>query len=309
MSADAVEAIARAVLYEGYLLYPYTRSAAKNQVRWTFGGVYPPGWRTEPSTMHTECLLRPAGGCRVTAQVRCLQLVRRTAPGELPWQEAVERTAAEVALDVGELASGPRSVDIALPAGRSSEGGCEREWHAIGGRVTVAAEAVGEGAVRLAVEIENTTPAPGAPDRETALLRSMVSTHTVLRAAGGEFVSLADPPPELAAAAAGCDNRGTWPVLAGEPGTRDTVLSSPIILEDHPRVAEESPGDLFDATEIDEILTLRILTLTDAERAELCRTDERARLLLERCEALTGDDLLRLHGTMRGLRGVGEWDA
>src|SRR5262249_59078035 len=118
-----------------------------------------------------------------------------------------------------------------------------------------------------------------------------------------EFVSLADPPPELAAAAAGCANEGTWPAMAGDPGARDTVLSSPIILEDYPRVAEESPGDLFDATEIDEILTLRILTLSDREKAELRATDERARELLDRCESLTGDELLRLHGTLRGLGG------
>jgi hydrogenase maturation protease len=130
----------------------------------------------------------------------------------------------------------------------------------------------------------------------------MVSTHTVLRATAGDFVSLADAPPELAAAAAGCVNLGTWPVLAGEPGARDTVLSSPIIMEDHPRVAEESPGDLFDATEIDEILTLRVLTLTEDEKAELRRTDELGRRPLERCESLAGDELLRLHGTLPGLR-------
>jgi hydrogenase maturation protease len=168
--------------------------------------------------------------------------------------------------------------------------------------VTVVATPVDAGALRLTVEIENTTPSPGGLDREGALMRSMVSTHTVLRVTGGEFVSLADPPPELAAAAAACDNAGTWPALAGEPGSRDTVLSSPIILEDHARVAGESPGDLFDATEIDEILTLRVLTLTEQEKAELRRTDEHARELLERCESLTRDQLLRLHGTLRGLR-------
>ena len=99
MSADPVEAVARAVLYEGYLLYPYTRSAAKNQVRWTFGGVYPPTWEADPSTMRTECLLRPEAGCRVGVRVRCLQLVRRTSSEEPPWQEAAERTAAELEVD------------------------------------------------------------------------------------------------------------------------------------------------------------------------------------------------------------------
>jgi hypothetical protein len=304
--ADAVEAVARAVLYEGYLLYPYTRSAAKNQVRWTFGGVYPPAWEPDASAMRTECLLRPRDGCRVTVRVRCLQLVRRISRDEPPWQEAAERTVVELVAGADELRSGPRRVEFSLLPGRAHEGGVEREWLAIAGRVTVAGAAVAAGAMRLTVEIRNTTPAPAGLDREAALLRSMVSTHTVLRATGGEFVSLADPPPELAAAAAGCANLGTWPVLAGAPGSCDAVLSSPIILEDHPRVAEESPGDLFDATEIDEILTLRVLTLTENEKAELRRTDERGRRLLERCESLTADQLLRLHGTLREVRTLEE---
>jgi hydrogenase maturation protease len=295
-----VEAVARAVLYEGYLLYPYTRGSAKNQVRWTFGGVYPPAWEADPSTMRTECLLRPGAGCRVDVRVRCLQLVTRTSRDEPPWQEAAERTAAALDVAVEELASsGPRTVAIALPGGRDAEGGVEREWRAIDGRVTVAAAPVEAGALRLTVAIENTTATPVGPSRDEALMRAMVSTHTVLRASSGEFLSLTDPPPELAPAAAACDNQGTWPVLVGEPGSRDAVLSSPIILEDHPRVAEESPGDLFDATEIDEILTLRVLTLSDAEKEELRRTDERGRELLERCESLTGEQLLRLHGRLR----------
>jgi hypothetical protein len=302
VSGDPVEAVARAVLYEGYLLYPYTRSSAKNQVRWTFGGIYPPAWRADPSTMRTECLLRPSDGCRIAVRVRCLQLVRRTSREEPPWQEAAERTVAVLETRADDLPSRPHRIAIALPAGSAGDAGVDREWLAISGRVTIAAVPVEAGALRLSVEIENTTPAPAGLDREAALLRAMVSTHTLLRATGGEFVSLADPPAELAAAAAACDNAGTWPALAGEPGSHDAVLSSPIILEDHARVAEESPGDLFDATEIDEILTLRVLTLTDEEKAELRRTDDRARELLERCESLTGDQLLRLHGTLRGLR-------
>ncbi|MBO0703460.1 MAG: hypothetical protein J2P38_11040, partial [Candidatus Dormibacteraeota bacterium] len=97
-----------------------------------------------------------------------------------------------------------------------------------------------------------------------------------------------------------------WPVLVGDPGTADVMLASPIILEDHPRVAPESPQDLFDATEIDEILSLRILTLSDAEKAELRRTDARAAALLERTESLTPEEFLRLHGTLRDVGGNAE---
>jgi len=101
---------------------------------------------------------------------------------------------------------------------------------------------------------------------------------------------------------------GAWPVLAGEPGRRDTVLCSPIILYDYPQIAVESPGDLFDGAEIDEILSLRILTLTDEEKSAMRRSDERARLILERTEALPPEHFMKLHGALRPLHpasGVG----
>jgi hydrogenase maturation protease len=99
--------------------------------------------------------------------------------------------------------------------------------------------------------------------------------------------------------AAECRNLNTWPVLAGTAPARDTMLSSPIILYDYPEIAPESAGDLFDGTEIDEILSLRIMTLSDAERREIAQTDERARLLLERTESLAAEQLMSLHGVMR----------
>jgi hypothetical protein len=149
------------------------------------------------------------------------------------------------------------------------------------------------------VTIRNETPFPAESPREDALKRTFCSTHTLLWASGGKFVSLTDPPPELAAAARACRNVGTWPVLVGEPGSRRTMLSSPIILEDYPRVAPESPGDLFDGGEIDQLLILNILALTDEEKAEMAATDPRAREILERIEALTPDELMALHGTIR----------
>jgi hypothetical protein len=132
------------------------------------------------------------------------------------------------------------------------------------------------------------------------LLRALVSTHTILGVGDGAFVSLLDPPAPWAEAAAACRNIGTWPVLVGAEGDRDTMLSSPIILYDYPQVAPESPGDLFDGTEIDEILTLRILTLTDDEKRAMAAVDERARALLTRTEGLSGEELWRLHGAARG---------
>jgi hypothetical protein len=258
---DPVRAIADAVLYEGYVLWPYRRSALKNQRRWTFGGVYPPAHSAahpdDPCTMRTQvlCETDPAA---VEVAVRFLHVARRTGGEYLEWDEAIER----------EL--GPGAIAIA--------GGSDgvRSWEALSGRVDVEIEGP-----RLTVTIRNATPWEGE-DREQALRRTFCSTHTVLR--GARFVSATE--------AEGCENAGTWPVLIGD----DTMLSSPIILEDHPRIAPESPGDLFDGGEIDGLLALNILALTDAEKAEMRDTDPRAREILERTEALSQEQLLRLSG-------------
>ena len=122
----------------------------------------------------------------------------------------------------------------------------------------------------------------------------------------GEFVSLLEPPAELQSLAADCENVGAWPVLVGDPGQRDTMLASPIILYDYPQIAPESAGDLFDGTEIDEILSLRIMTLTDDEKREIRESDERARLILERTESMPVEQFMKLHGALRGLRPLAE---
>jgi len=157
---------------------------------------------------------------------------------------------------------------------------------------------------KVRVSISNVSPVSAAQiaDRNAALRHALVSTHVMLGAANGTWLSLADPPADADEAAAACCNVGLWPVLVGEPGSADTILASPIILEDHPQLAPESPGDLFDATEIDEILSLRILTLTDAEKEEMRSADERARAMLDRTESLTQDDFMRMHGAVRSTR-------
>ena len=293
---DPVRRIADAVLYEGYLLWPYRRSALKNQRRWTFGGVYPRAHsEAHPDDrwlMLTECLVKDSED--VDVRVRFLHVVRRrlydgerfvdelTVDGQhhVAWDEAVER-------DVGP---GP----IAIAAGQESDGPFVRSWEALEGSVTVGSAPVAEGVLRVTVEVANTTPFAG--DREEALRRTFCSTHAVLRTARGEFVSITDPPDDLRDPAAACRNDGAWPVLV-EDGR--TMLASAIILEDFPRIAPESPGDLFDGGEIDELLTLNVLSLTDEEKAEMRATDPRAREILERSEALTEEQLLRLHGAVR----------
>lgn len=275
MSQDPVEAIAQAVLYEGYLLYPYRPSAVKNQFRWTIGGVHPRE-SGEPWQIQTQCLVAGAAGeVEVEVELRYLQPLSRTEASG-PHQDAMARRVS---------CTGDR---MALAQEGPIEGSVEQE-----------AVAVGEGLSRITVRVSNTTPIAPGSDRESWLLHTMASAHLVLRVRDGHFVSLIDPPEKLAAEARACVQVGVWPVMVGSEEARDTMLAAPMILEDFPRIAPESPGDLFDGTEIDEILTLRILTLTDAEKDEIRRTDDRARALLERTEALTEEELMSLHGQVR----------
>jgi hypothetical protein len=159
--------------------------------------------------------------------------------------------------------------------------------------IQVEFEPADDTAYRFTVRIANLTPRGG---------EAMLSVHTLLRVEDGEFISSLDPPEAYRAATAACQNIGTWPVLAGPEGDRTLMLSSPIILYDYPQIAPESAGDFFDGTEIDEILTLRVLTLTEDEKRELREGDERGRDLLERTETLPPEHLARLHGAVRGLR-------
>ena len=155
-----------------------------------------------------------------------------------------------------------------------------------------------DGLVRLTLEIENVAAGP-VTDKEAAIRSSLIGAHLLVQAHGTEFVSLLEPPDDARAAVAGCAQRRWWPVLAGNSGDTDLVLVSPIILYDYPEVAEESAGALFDSAEIDEILTLRIMTLTDEEKAEARATDPRAAEIIDRCDAMPPDVLARLHGVLR----------
>jgi hypothetical protein len=334
---DPVEQIAAAVLYEGYVLWPYRRSAQKNQKRWTFGGVYPRAYSeaeggNDPWLMQTQCLL-VGEDPKVEVKVRFLQVVERKvgqSTGEgtldfvdelriggeryLAWEEAAER---EVVVPdirpktIGTPMGTPLRAEIYIAPGVEEEpladedgqivGALVRSWRQLQGMVEIGAEPIGDGLFRLTARIMNTAPWRGE-DREETLEQTLVSTHTILRAEDGEFVSLMDPPKEIAEFAEECENVKTWPVLAGDEGDKRTILSSPIILYDYPKIAPESPGDLFDGGEIDQLLTLSILSLTDEEKEEARATDPRVREILDRSEALTDEDLMGLHGAVRGFQ-------
>jgi hypothetical protein len=282
--------VADAVLYEGYLLYPYRASAQKNKLRWQFGVLAPRRWSEagggDPWCSRTETLVEADDDCVVHLRLRALQLETRDSDG---WDEGVEREVNAV-LPLFE----PHTVDFELPGGPGRQ--------AVTGRLCVTAQRLSGpyGVVRLRADVENLTEIePGLP-RDEAVRRSLVGAHLLIGAAGGTFLSLADPPEWARAFAEGCVNEHTWPVLLD-----DVVLSSPIILADHATVAPESQGDMFDGTEIDEILSLRTIALTDEEKAEARATDPRAAAIMDRLDSMPAEVWERLHGAIRSLRALG----
>lgn len=306
----AAESLARTLLFEGYVLYPYRCSSLKNQQRWAFGCLFPPSFcalqQGDACVMRTECLVE-GNTPRVGVSIRFLQCVARAdaardpssgSPGPLPWQEALERAVDLPACDLTELAQAACSFDARFEPHTDEVCGITRVQGFLSARITLQAMELEPALWKLVVRIENVTPfATGG--RSEALLSALVSTHTLLQCEQGAFVSLLEPAPEHAEHVARCKNEGTWPVLVGAQDERDVMLSSPIILYDRPRVAPESPHELFDGTEIDEILTLRILTLSEAEREEIRASDPRVRALLERTEGMAESELKALHGTWR----------
>jgi len=339
MSFALAQQVADAALYQGYILYPYRASSVKNQGRWQFGVVAPrryteAGHDDEACAMQTECLVDTQGAAEVDVRVRFLQLQTRRveaadaardegfrAAGEFlvdgqairAWDEAVERTLDIPGVVLADLPAGGRSWPVTVGGGLETEvvrneagqitGRIRRERQPIDGHVWIESERIAS-VVKLRVRIDNESAWPGAAEagRPEALHRALLGAHTLLAVRHGVFVSLLEPPRWAEGLAATCRQIGTWPVLVGEPGQPEVLLSAPIILYDYPAVAAESPGDLFDATEIDEILTLRVMTLTDDERREARTIDARAREIVERSDEISAELFGRLHGAIRDLQ-------
>jgi hypothetical protein len=312
VNTELVEKIANAVLYEGYMLYPYRASAVKNRQRWNFGVLYPRAFAesqqgSDAWSMQTECLAQTSGeSATLNIRLRFLHILVRSTEGDAaePWQEGTERDVCVPLLNLAELSSHPVQHRFAFPGNVARDGNIVRKWQPIEGAIEVEAADLGKSQFKIRVRAFNTIAIdnPASSTRDGALVRSLVSAHTILNIDGGEFISLLDPPDELRDSAAQCKNVGTWPVLVGETRERDAMLSSPIILYDYPQIAPESPGALFDGTEIDEILTLRIMTLTDDEKVEMGETDERSREILQRTQSMPPEQLMKMHGALRGLR-------
>ena len=308
MNLNAARSVADAVLYEGYILYPYRASAQKNQSRWQFGVAMSPGYcavdPSERSFLQTECVFEHTGQPTVEVVVRFLQVQRRTAAGQPSWDEAVEQEVT-VTVDAARLLRGGRVEGFARPAGQEREAALVRRRERVSGIVSVQAGPLPGpwSAARLRVRVDNhSAPDPVPRTRDEALPTALVAAHLIIGIDGGQFVSSIDPPEWAKPAVEACENIGCWPVLAGPGGGRQVMLATPIILYDHPEIAEESPGQLYDGTEIDEILSLRTLALSDAEKQEARATDPRAAALIDRVEGLDAADFGRLHGTFRSVR-------
>jgi hypothetical protein len=330
VSLKLARTVADAVLFEGYLLYPYRSTSSKNRVRWQFGVLGPPGAAEaslgEESTMSAQCLLRDDGAGQVTVHLRFLQLQRRCVeqatddptrfePVEqlsagtrtwLSWDEALEQ---EIELEgclLSELAEEGRSLPVSVAGGADTEmlvdddgktvGRIIRRRRPLEAAVSLATRPI-DGLVQLSVQVDNV--AAPVNDKDEAIQVSLIGAHLLVCAEHAAFVSLLEPPDDAVDAVAACTQRRFWPVLTGAQGDTDIVLISPIILYDYPEVADESAGALFDSTEIDEILTLRVMTLTDEEKAQARATDPRAAEIIDRCDSMSPEALAQLHGILR----------
>jgi hypothetical protein len=304
MNFASVEKIAAAVLYEGYILYPYRPTAIKNRQRWNFGTLYPRVYAEaqrpeERFRLISECLLVPDRDTSLDVKVSFLQLLPQPRTGSdltdpsLDWDEAIERTSEHCDLCLSALLSASLTLHIEPTAELTAS-------------LSLHARSLPSGACILRLELQNISllPSGGEARRDEALPQSLVSAHVLLGVTGGEFISLLEPPDLYVADAEACTNTGVFPVLAGDEPDHSMLLLSPIIMYDYPKTSPESAGDFFDGTEMDEMLTLRVLTLTDAEKEEMRNGDPRARHILERTEALTGEEMLKAHGIVRPIREI-----
>ena len=336
---EAARTVADTVLYEGYVLYPYRASSRKNQARFQWGVLTPRGFSeaegSERWSTRTECIAEPGSSSVLSVRVRCLQAQHRrcdrrrdfsSGPTDasfepvdaldvdgvvhMGWDEAVEQIIDVPAwaphLHEGSVHSQPFS----FAATDESELIHDKLGTVVGRFARTRARITGIVSVdtarpfphlpfvKVGVTVENTTPwSGGGLHRDDAMAQSLIAVHTMLAIEEGRFVSLLDPPDRAVDVTATCHSEGSYPVLIGEGDA--VVLSSPIILYDHPEVAPQSPGDLYDSLEIDEILALRVMTLTDEEKSEARGTDPRAAAIIDRCDDMSPETLGALHGQMR----------
>jgi hypothetical protein len=331
--------VADAVLFEGYLLFPYRASARKNQLRWQFGVLAPQAWCDagggEHSWMQTECIFEVQGTPQIEGRFRFLRVEHRSVEEardgagssylpvgylevngrrHIPWDEGVPQEV-ELSLDMAEgtsrqfpfVVEGGERIEILRNPDNQIGGRLVRRSRPLSGSIAIdiaPGSVPGLSRVRVRVQNQGAGLEIGAP-RDLALRSSFIGAHLLLGISGGAFFSAIDPPEVARDAVSACENVRAYPVLVGEQGDRSEVLASPIILYDHPEIAPESQGQTFDGTEIDELLALTTLALTDEERAEARATDDRVGALFDRFETMPREMWGRLHGAIRSVRPSG----
>jgi hypothetical protein len=327
-SMAQARAVADAVLYEGYLLYPYRASAAKNRVRWQWGVLMPPSYVArgtgEHDRLRADVIVEPPSRASLHVRLRFLHHQRRIVQdgGEnvpsltvgdtdyTSFDEAVEREF-DLVVRFADLLAKENLIPISVPAGidvtpipGTKDAQLVRHRSALDAEVWLRAVPLPGpfGGIRMQVVVANTSTWHGVDARPAALEHALIATHLLLSVPGGRFLSLVDPPEWASVVTRELANEHAWPVLVGDRD--DTLLCSPIILYDHPTIAEQSQGQLYDGLEIDEILTLRTMTLTDEEKRAARATDPRAAELIDRVDGLPPELMDRLHGTIRYLRSV-----
>jgi len=237
------------MLYQGYMLYPYRPSSVRNRQRWTFGGLYPASYAEhngDAARLQAEVLVQPSDRLTFEIHVRFLHLLTEERRGRV-WLRAVER---EVVLGKVER-EGRYSKRFSFTALEDKEAGATRRRQRIDGLVEAISGPVEAGLHKLNLRVANTTEFRGPMEvsRNEASMQALVAAHAILRANGGAFVSLADPPEQYREAASRCVNQGVWPVLAGDRGCTEWMLAPPFVLPDYPQIAADSPGYLFDTTD------------------------------------------------------------
>jgi hypothetical protein len=270
---EALEQLLDSLLYEGYALYPYTPGAVKNATPTPFGIVYPPAYASGLAStfdhLELRCRLSAPPDAVLRAEVRFL-----TAGGER--HKAVAHRVELPGAMVGALAAAPADKELRVQP--------ERGPPLVVGMSLRAAPLDG-GLHEVALRVENRTAVRSGLDRGGALARSLISTHPLVAVSGGRFISSLD---------SGCESVNTFPILA-RPAD-DVVLGAAIVLPDHPQIAPESRGSLFDGTEIEEALLLHVQALSDGEREEIERQDPAVREMVARAAAATPEDIIALHG-------------
>jgi hypothetical protein len=264
---EELEELVNSLLYEGYALYPYTPEATKNATPTPFGIVYPPAYAAECTGAfdhaRLECVAEPQPRATISATLRYL-----SSSGER--HHAQER----------RVELGPGEVGQRLSA----------EFD--GGRLTLRSEVSDGERALVRCCVHNTALAAAGLDRASALERSLISTHIVVRLSAGRFVSPLE---------AGRESANLWPVLASADD--DAILGAPIVLPDHPQIAPQSHGNLFDNTEIEEALVLHVHALTESERQQAAGDDPVVREMMQRALAVTPEEIVRLHSSLRPAEG------